>query len=40
MKRSRARFRMQAMADHTDEDVDTAIGPLDTCIRQARSTAH
>lgn len=31
-----ARFRMQAMADHTDDDVDTAIDILDTCIRAAR----
>ena len=31
-----ARFRMQAMADHTDADVDTAIDILDTCIHTAR----
>ncbi|RPF31217.1 hypothetical protein [Streptomyces sp. TLI_185] len=30
-----ARFRLQAMADHTDDDVDTAIDILDTCIRVA-----
>ncbi|MFF6808016.1 aminotransferase class I/II-fold pyridoxal phosphate-dependent enzyme [Streptomyces sp. NPDC012616] len=29
-----------AMADHSDKDVDTAVDILDTCIRQARLTAH
>ncbi|WP_369226918.1 aminotransferase class I/II-fold pyridoxal phosphate-dependent enzyme [Streptomyces sp. R39] len=29
-------FRLQAMADHGDHDVDTAIDILDTCIRSAR----
>ncbi|MEU4486830.1 hypothetical protein AB0H94_18465 [Streptomyces purpurascens] len=34
-----ARFRLQAaMADHSDDDVDTA-GILDTCIREARQTS-
>ncbi|MFF4508896.1 hypothetical protein [Streptomyces sp. NPDC001401] len=31
-----ARFRLQAMADHSDDDVDTAIDILDTCIHMAR----
>ncbi|MFF4805258.1 hypothetical protein ACFY1U_43890 [Streptomyces sp. NPDC001351] len=31
-----ARFRLQAMADHTNDDLDTTIGILDTCIRAAR----
>jgi glycine C-acetyltransferase len=35
-----ARFRMQAMADHSDDDVDTAVDILDTCIREARQTAR
>jgi glycine C-acetyltransferase len=30
---------MQAMADHTDADVDTAIDILDTCIHTARQAA-
>ncbi|MDX3690132.1 hypothetical protein PV726_07275 [Streptomyces europaeiscabiei] len=34
-----ARFRLQAMADHRDDDVDTAIDILDTCIREAREAA-
>ncbi|MGW2567118.1 hypothetical protein [Streptomyces sp. NPDC001537] len=33
-----ARFRLQATADHTDDDVDTATDTLDTCIRAARQT--
>ncbi|KUN94024.1 aminotransferase class I/II-fold pyridoxal phosphate-dependent enzyme [Streptomyces caeruleatus] len=33
-----ARFRLQAMAEHSDDDVDTAIDILDTCIREARRT--
>ena len=31
-----ARFRLQAMADHSDDDVETAVDILDTCIRTAR----
>ena len=33
-----ARFRLQAMADHSDDDVDTAVDDLDTCIRAAPQT--
>ncbi|MFJ9559392.1 hypothetical protein ACIRQQ_05035 [Streptomyces fuscichromogenes] len=33
-----ARLRLQAMADHSDDDVDAAIDILDTCIRSARET--
>lgn len=33
-----ARFRLRAMAEHSDEDVDTAIGILHTCILEARQT--
>lgn len=34
-----ARFRLQAMADHSSTDVDTAVDILDTCIREARRAA-
>ncbi|MFJ9909763.1 hypothetical protein ACIRVK_44440 [Streptomyces sp. NPDC101152] len=33
-----ARFRLQAMADHTADDIDAAIDILDTCIRAARQS--
>ncbi|MCL6673553.1 hypothetical protein [Streptomyces panaciradicis] len=33
-----ARFRLQAVADHRNDDIDTAIDILDTCIRAARQT--
>lgn len=32
----RARFRLQAMADHTTDDVDLVVRTLDTAIRSAR----
>jgi 7-keto-8-aminopelargonate synthetase-like enzyme len=35
-----SRFRMQAMTDHTDRDIATAIDILDRCIREARLTVH
>lgn len=32
-----ARFRLQAMADHTTEDADLAVDILDTCINRAKT---
>lgn len=33
-----ARFRLQVMAGHSADDIDAAVGVLDTCIREARET--
>lgn len=38
MHEAAARFRLQSMAEHTTEDVDTAVEVLDACIREARET--
>ncbi|WP_225447016.1 aminotransferase class I/II-fold pyridoxal phosphate-dependent enzyme [Streptacidiphilus sp. PB12-B1b] len=33
-----ARFRLQAMADHAEQDADLAVDILDTCIREAHES--
>jgi 7-keto-8-aminopelargonate synthetase-like enzyme len=34
-----ARFRLHAMADHTEQDADLAVDVLDACIRKAKESA-